>query len=122
MLSAICGFVIRIILTVRRLGGRNMGRRKVRLGLLFLGVLGVAGLAFLRPWEPVPIGPSKANFDRIQIGIPLAEAEAFLGPAGLSYSSDTSYEYYIWKSKEKWVSVIVKDGKLTSTHIRPSPD
>jgi hypothetical protein len=64
----------------------------------------------------------QARFDRIQVGMTLTEAEAILGDAGPSYSSHTDYRYHIWKSKEGWISVIVRRGKITSSHIQPGVD
>jgi hypothetical protein len=95
----------------------------MRGGYIFLGTIVAAGLcgALSLFWKRIPVERSNAEFDRIYIGMTLPEAERLLGPSGLSYSSDTAYDYYIWKEKATWVSVIVKNGKIIETHIRPAP-
>ncbi len=92
--------------------------RFLSFGLLAFGILGIA-LFWL--WNWIPFLPTNANFYQIHVGMTLPEAERHLGPAGPSYSSDTAYDYYIWKERATWVSVIVKNGRITEKHIRLAP-
>jgi hypothetical protein len=50
----------------------------------------------------------------------LAEVEEVLGPAGLSYSSDLSYQYYIWKGKDGWSRVWVRQGAVYKLSFDPT--
>jgi hypothetical protein len=65
------------------------------------------------------IDTTKANFDRINVGMMLEEGEAILGNAGLRYSSDSRKEYYIWKTRKGWISVFVEQGRFTDMHLNP---
>ncbi len=56
-------------------------------------------------------GPSRAHFDRLRIGMSLAEAEAILGSAGLSVSSDFDRESYIIQGHDGGCRVWVRQGK-----------
>ena len=95
-----------------------MSRHKLAVAFLVLGLLAIALLVVRLLWEPgvdsLVVGPSKANFERLHEGMTLAEVEAVLGPAGLSYSSDSSYEYYIWKGKDGWSRVWVRQTRYIS--------
>jgi hypothetical protein len=64
----------------------------------------------------------KTNFGLIKIGMTLEELEAIMGPAGPSYSSLIGREYYIWKDKGSWVSVFIKQNKVTDIGLRFVPD
>jgi hypothetical protein len=112
-----------------------MRRRNITIAIVLLGLyVAVAGLLIwsLADNDPLPVGPSKAkldkvqpvgpsrgDFDKVRIGMTLAEAEAFLGPAGPSYSSDTNYEYYIWKGKDGWSRAWVRQGRISERAFDP---
>jgi hypothetical protein len=110
-----------------------MSRCKIAVGLFILALIVVALFVVMRPWagskgplpgkrneDAVAVGPSKANFNRLRPGMTLAEVEAVLGPVGLSYSSDTSYEYYIAKGKDGWSRVWVRQGKVSELSFDPT--
>jgi len=61
----------------------------------------------------------KAKYDRIAEGMTLGDVEEILGKAGPSYSSQIEREYYIWKSRNGWISVIVEKGKVITKDFRP---
>jgi hypothetical protein len=56
--------------------------------------------------------PLKSKFDSLKEGMTLAKVEEVLGPASGSYSSDTRYEYYIWKGNDGWCRVWVRQGQV----------
>jgi hypothetical protein len=62
----------------------------------------------------------KAKFDQIKLGMTLAEVEAIMGPAGLSYSSQREVGYFIWKTRSGWIRVWLtwEDG-VTSKGLDP---
>jgi hypothetical protein len=101
-----------------------MSCHKLAVALLVLGLLAIALFVVRLFWEPgegsLLVGPSKANFERLHEGMTLAEVEAVLGPAGLSYSSDTSYEYYIWKGKDGWSRVWVRQNTVYKLSFDPT--
>jgi hypothetical protein len=55
--------------------------------------LGIMCLVIFWLWYWIPIMPSNAHFHRVHVGMTLPDAERYLGPAGLSLSSETSHEY-----------------------------
>lgn len=101
-----------------------MSCRKFAVALLIPCLLAVVLFVVLRVWDrnggPLIPGPSYANFERLRIGMSLPEVEAILGPAGDSYSSETSYEYYIWKGRDGWNEVVVKQGKVSALTFDPT--
>jgi hypothetical protein len=60
-----------------------------------------------------PANAAPANVARIKVGTPFADVVSLLGDPGPSYSSDLSYQVYIWKYKTEWFSVRVENGKVT---------
>jgi NTF2 fold immunity protein len=101
-----------------------MSRRKLAVAFLIFGLLPIALFVIWQLWEigkgPLAVGPSKANFERLRTGMTLAEVEEVLGPAGLSYSSDSSYEYYIWKGKDGWSRVWVRQSTVYKLSFDPT--
>jgi hypothetical protein len=93
-----------------------MSRSKLLEGVLILGLLAAALFVAMRLSKPyggsLSVGPSKANFERLRKGMTLAEVEAVLAPAGLSYSSISSVQYYIWKGKDGWSRVWVRQSTV----------
>ena len=64
--------------------------------------------------------PSKVKFNRLRTGMTLADVQAVIGPVGVSYSSDTSYEYYIVKGKDGWSRIWVEQGKVYRLSFDPT--
>ena len=83
------------------------------------GVVGLIGVVLCLAYFDAPLsGPSRANFDRLQTGMTLAEVEAILGPAGPSISSIQSLDkphvsYYIFKGRDGWSRVWAVHGRVT---------
>ena len=84
-----------------------------------LAIVAVASVFLLLLWHNAPgdadfrPGPSRTNFERIQKGMTLGEVESFLGPAGLSYSSDFYYDYYIVKGNDGWSRIYIRQGTVS---------
>jgi hypothetical protein len=98
-----------------------MSRRQITVAILVLGVAVLVAVWFLGRRADLPVvGPSRPNFQRLREGMALAEVEAVLGPAGLSYSSDKSYQYYIWKGQDGWRRVWVRQSKVSKLEFDPT--
>lgn len=88
-------------------------RTFVAIGLVLFSAILVA--CWLRE-DPVI---NRINYFRIHEGMTIEEVTAILGDPGPSYSSDTSVDYYIWKGRSGWISVLVKENRVTSKQYRP---
>ena len=106
-----------------------MRRRRLLLGagLLALTLLGLGGWLL---WPPMPAsgpGVTRANFQRIREGMPLAEVEAILGqaPYSVSYtdSSERLLEEAEWWNPNPAVLLIIhvdfdRGQRVKAKHLR----
>jgi len=101
-----------------------MRNRRLCLTGVVLGLLGAVLWLAVRPGHPgggtPPIGSSRANFERLHEQMTRAEVEAVLGPAGPNYSSDTHRDYYIWKARDGWTRVWIREGKVVRLEFDPT--
>ena len=83
---------------------------------LFVFVIAMIGTIVWRSWPP---SINKANAERINVGMNRGEVEAILGRADGNYSSIIADEHYIWKGKDGWIYVYLKQSKVTEAYFSP---
>lgn len=94
-----------------------MPTRKTVVSLV--AIVAVAAIYWLVVWHNAPgdagfqPGPSRENFERLRMGMTLPEVKSVMGPVGLSYSSDLSYQYYIVKGSDGWSRIYIQEGTVS---------